>query len=72
MGVVCVNQWVDKLSWFELKGIVEEDIGFKSPFTLYYLNPKAMTYEEGLKKLINVVSVSEMGNVGTDFKVVEV
>ena len=74
VGGMCKSMSIepDKLSWFELKGIVEEDIGFKSPFSLYYLDPKAMTFEEGLKKLINDVSVSEMGNVGTDFRAVDV
>ena len=62
----------DKLSWFELKGIVEEDIGVKSPFTLYYLDPKAMNFVEGLKKLINDVSVSEMGSLGIECRAVNV
>ena len=74
MGGICKSMSVkpDKLSWFELKGIVEEDIDFKSPFTLNYLDPKAMNFKKGLKKLINDVSISEMGNVGTDFRTVDV
>ena len=37
VGGMCksMSKDTDKLSWFELKEIVEEDNGYKSPFTLY-------------------------------------
>ena len=58
----------DKLSWFELRGNVEEDIGYKSSFTLYYLHPTVMIYEEELKKLIKDDSISEMTHIGINIR----
>jgi hypothetical protein len=53
----------DKISWFELKGIVEQDVGYKSPFTLYYLHPTSKAFEDGLRKMNDDVSVGEMAKV---------
>jgi hypothetical protein len=61
----------DKCSWFEFKTIIEDDLNFKTPFSLYYLLPHALTYEEGLKKLVNDDTVMEMSKIGLEFRVVD-
>ena len=62
----------DKISWFELKGIVEQDVGYKSPFTLYYLHPTSMAFEDGLRKINDDVSVGEMAKAVIESKAIDV
>ncbi|XP_057528413.1 uncharacterized protein LOC130807275 [Amaranthus tricolor] len=62
----------DKISWFELKGIVEQDVGYKSPFTLYYLHSTSMAFEDGLRKINDDVSVGEMAKAVIESKAIDV
>ena len=36
----------DKCSWFEFKTIIEDDLNFKTPFSLYYVLPHVLTYDK--------------------------
>ena len=54
------------MSFFELEGIVKEDLGAKHKFCLWYHLPNTVTFLEGLKRVTDDICVGKMSKIAIE------
>ena len=62
----------DKMSFFELEGIVKEDLGVKYEFCLWYHLPNALSFLEGLKRVTDDICVGNMSKIAVENRALSV
>ncbi|XP_057538141.1 uncharacterized protein LOC130815669 [Amaranthus tricolor] len=60
------------MSFFELEGIVKEDLGVKHEFCLWYHLPNAVNFMKGLKRVTDDICVGKMFEVAVENKALSV